>query len=184
MKTLGYGIIGTGRISVNHLDAIEQVEGARVVALTDQDGAKAHQDAAGRKTAPAVHPGWQTLLRDPAVEVVVICVPPQCHAEVVAAAARAGKHIYCEKPMAPTLQECHEMSTAAETAGVRLAIGQSMRFFPAFAQARRLLDEAGCRCGLSGKLHLSPCCPAVCKGGERRIADGLSRLPLVSAIVQ
>ncbi|OGV67334.1 MAG: hypothetical protein A3K19_01920 [Lentisphaerae bacterium RIFOXYB12_FULL_65_16] len=103
------------------------------------------------------------------------------HLDRLAAEGVLFEHCYSQSPVCTPSRTAFLTGRYPRTARCR----QNGQGIPADeVLITRLLDEAGCRCGLSGKLHLSPCCPAVCKGGERRIADGLSRLPLVSAIVQ
>ena len=68
-------------------------------------------------------------------------MPTQFHSEVAVAAAEAGKHILCEKPMAPSPAQCREMIAARDRAGVKLMIGQSTRFQPGNAMARRLIER-------------------------------------------
>ncbi len=142
IETLGYGIIACGKVSPRHMDAAEQIQGAQLVAIADQNVEKAEQISAERESKPAVYQDYQDLLQDKNVDVVVICLPTQLHAEVTIAAAKAKKHIYCEKAMAPTLKECRDMIAAADDSGVKLTIGQSTRFQACYIQARRVI-EAG-----------------------------------------
>ncbi len=124
------------------MDAAEQLEGAQLVAIADQNIDKAQQISAERASKPAVYQDYQDLLEDSKVDVVVICLPTQSHAPAALAAAEAGKHIYCEKAMAPTLKACRDMITAADDNGIKLTIGQSTRFQAWYMQARRVI-EAG-----------------------------------------
>ena len=142
MDKLGYGVIGLGRVSSRHLNAAEQNDGARLVAVADANFEKAQQIAAERETRPTAYQDYHDLLADEAVDVVAVCVPTHMHAEVTIAAAQAGKHVFCEKAMAPTIKECRAMIAATDDAGVKLMIGQSTRFTPPYAQARRVI-EAG-----------------------------------------
>ena len=140
MKTLGYGIIGCGRVSARHLDAAEQIEGARLVAVADRELEKARAVSNDRASQPAAFSDYRDLLGVAEVDVVVICLPTHLHADAAVAAARAGKHVFCEKAMAPTLRGCRDMMEAADTNGVKLTVGHSWRFFAPFQQARRLID--------------------------------------------
>ncbi len=135
-------MIGCGKVSARHMDAAEQIPGAKLVAIADQNVEKAEQVSRERESKPAVYQDYHDLLDDSNVDVVVVCVPTQLHAEVTIAAANAKKHIYCEKAMAPTLQECRAMIAAADDSGVKLMIGQSTRFQAPYAQAGRTI-EAG-----------------------------------------
>jgi predicted dehydrogenase len=80
-------------------------------------------------------------IADARVQAVVIATPTAYHREFAVAAAAAGKHVFCEKPMALTVQECEEMVAAAETAGVKLQIGFMRRFDRGFVQARERVER-------------------------------------------
>jgi len=124
------------------MDAIEHGPGMRLVAVADREFERADGIAAGRKPKPTAYQDYHDLLTDPAVDVVVVCLPSQLHAEATVAAANAGKHIYCEKVMASTVNEARAMIRAADANGVKLMIGHSTRYHSAYMQARRLI-EAG-----------------------------------------
>lgn len=78
------------------------------------------------------HRDWQSLVNDKTVEVVDICLPTEFHMPVALAAFEAGKHVFCEKPMALTNDQCRAMVDASRAAGRLLMIGQVLRFFPAY----------------------------------------------------
>ncbi len=141
MQQLGYGIIGLGMVSKRHLDAAETIPGARLVAIADHNVEKAEDVSAQRHSHPTVYGDYHDLLADADVDVVVVAVPTQFHAEVAIAAAEAGKHIYCEKAMAPTLAQCRAMIAAADDNDIKLTIGQSTRFQAHFVQARRVIEN-------------------------------------------
>ena len=81
-----------------------------------------------------------TLLARPDVDGVLITAPARSHTDLVVAAAAAGKHVFCEKPMAVTLADADRAIAAAEQAGVVLQVGFNRRFAPAFAAARAAID--------------------------------------------
>ncbi|MDP6507372.1 MAG: Gfo/Idh/MocA family oxidoreductase, partial [Planctomycetota bacterium] len=83
-------------------------------------------------------------------DVVVICTPTPSHPELVLRAAEAGKHVMCEKPMALTLKDCRRMIDACEQAGVKLAIGHTIRFFGTFRTVRRLVAEGAIGAPVAG----------------------------------
>ncbi len=140
MKTLGYGIIGCGRVSARHMTTVEAGEAMKLVAVADMHIERARQVSAQRTSRPTVYADYKDLLADENVDVVVICLPSQLHAQATIAAANAGKHVYCEKVMAATLQQARAMIDAAETNGVKLNIGHNTRYFPPYAQAHRLIQ--------------------------------------------
>lgn len=145
MEALGYGIVGCGRVSAAHIDALAQIEGTRVAALADPDPAKLERAALRVRDRgdeePALYADYRALLDDPAVQVVVVALPTQMHPEIAIAAMEAGRHVYCEKAMAATLAGCWAMIAARDRTGVKLTIGQSTRFRAPFAMARRLIER-------------------------------------------
>jgi predicted dehydrogenase len=91
---------------------------------------------------------WREVVNDPAVDMVDISAPSKIHREIVLAAARAGKHIFCEKPLAMNLADAREMLAAVEEAGIRHTIGFNYRKVPALALARQLVEK-----GLIGEVY-------------------------------
>lgn len=83
--------------------------------------------------------GFADALADPAVRGVVLCTPHSVHADQIAEAARAGKHVFCEKPLALTRADAQRALAACETAGVVLGVGHERRFEPGIAELRRLI---------------------------------------------
>lgn len=84
---------------------------------------------------------WQDIVADPAIDVIDIATPNNVHAEIAIAAAEAGKHIICEKPLAPTADEARQMLEAVEKAGVVTAVAFNYRRTPAVALAKKFIDE-------------------------------------------
>lgn len=100
---------------------------------------------AGRAQAAAAQHGGQAFASLDALlaacDVVDICTPPALHAGAAVAAARAGKHVVCEKPIARSLADAQAMVDACDAAGVRLFVAHVVRFFPEFARAKQLADD-------------------------------------------
>lgn len=84
---------------------------------------------------------WQELVDDPALDVVDICLPTEFHAPVALAAFKAGKHVFCEKPMALTNEQSQSMIDAARETGRLLMIGQVLRFFPAYKALKQAITS-------------------------------------------
>lgn len=84
---------------------------------------------------------WRAVIADPLIDVIDIATPNNSHAEIAIAAAEAGKHIICEKPLAPTAEEAGRMLAAAEKAGVVTAVAFNYRRTPAVALAKKYIDE-------------------------------------------
>lgn len=141
MTELGYGLIACGRVSSAHIDAIARTGGARVVAVADPNAEKAARARERAGGDAAVYADYRDLLDDPNVDVAVVMVPTQMHPEVTVAALEAGKHVYCEKAMAASVGGCREMMAARDRTGMLLTVGQSTRFRPPFAMARRLIER-------------------------------------------
>jgi predicted dehydrogenase len=134
-ERLGLAIIGTGRAGMIHARNFARLEGASVVALADASAASAQAAEAECGGAYACQ-DYRAALARPDVAAVVIATPSSLHREIAVAAARAGKHILCEKPMAMDATECDAMTAAVEAAGVKLQLGFMRRFDAAFVQAR------------------------------------------------
>ena len=85
-------------------------------------------------------PSWRDLVADPEIDAVYVATPVRFHAEQTIAAAAAGKHVLCEKPMAMSLAECDRMIAACRAAGVTLGIAYYRRFYPIVARITQLID--------------------------------------------
>ena len=129
MRRLRIGVIGTGTIANSaHLPAIVQLrDELELVAVADVRP-DVVQDVAKRFGAQHAYTDYHELLARPDIDMVDICTPEFLHREQVVAAAQAGKHIHCEKPMASSVAECDAMIAATRAAGVKLMIGHSRRF--------------------------------------------------------
>ncbi len=84
---------------------------------------------------------WKEVVRRPDIDLVDIVTPGDSHAEIAIAAAQAGKHVFCEKPLANTVAEAERMVEAVQKAGVRNMVAFNCRRVPAIAYARQLIDE-------------------------------------------
>ncbi|GAB92946.1 Gfo/Idh/MocA family oxidoreductase [Gordonia rhizosphera] len=133
--------IGAGRIGSSHTALVARhVYGAIVTAVADPvDGAAAR--LADAVDAPFATTDIDEVLVSPEVDAVLITAPARSHSDLVCRAAAAGKHVFCEKPMAVTLDEADRAIAAAEAAGVVLQVGFNRRFAPGFAAARRAVDD-------------------------------------------
>jgi len=133
-------LIGAGRIGASHATLLAQrVPGALLTTVADPrpEAASALAEALGVRAAqdPA------EVFADADVEAVVITAASVAHAELVTAAAAAGKAVFCEKPMGMSLEEIDRGIAAAASAGVALQVGFNRRFSQDFATARRLIDD-------------------------------------------
>jgi myo-inositol 2-dehydrogenase/D-chiro-inositol 1-dehydrogenase len=124
--TVGVGVIGVGRIGRMHADLLNrQIPGATLAAVHDA------VPAAAEAVDAHAYAALDELLADPAVDAVAICSSTETHADLIVAAARAGKAIFCEKPISLELAEVDRALGAVEAAGVPFQIGFNRRFDPA-----------------------------------------------------
>lgn len=132
-RRFGIGVIGCGTIAQTaHLPAIARLrDRARLVAVADVR-AEAAERAATTWEAEASYTDYHALLDRDDIDVVIVATPEFLHAEQVAAAAAAGKHILCEKPMAPSVEEADAMLVATRAADVVFMVGHSRRFTPRY----------------------------------------------------
>jgi myo-inositol 2-dehydrogenase/D-chiro-inositol 1-dehydrogenase len=129
--TVGVGVIGVGRIGRMHADLLaRQIPGAALAAVHDAD------PAAARAVAAPAFDGVDELLADPSVDAVAICSSTDTHADLIVAAARAGKAIFCEKPISLDLAEVDRALRVVEQCGVPFQIGFNRRFDPAHQAVR------------------------------------------------
>ncbi len=134
-------VVGAGRAGmVLARNAAGSVPGAELACVVDADPVVGHQ--AGAELGVDVFAHLERALAEAAFDGVVITAPTFAHRELAVLAAGAGKHVFCEKPMALSLADCDAMAAAAERAGVVLQVGFVRRFQPEFAEAKRRI-EAG-----------------------------------------
>jgi predicted dehydrogenase len=132
------GVIGCGAIACwSHLKALRDLTGAAVVGGADPDP-RARARAARLVNGPIYESPLELLARRD-VNAIVITAPPATHAELAIAAARAGKHVYVEKPLATTADDAARAIQAAATAGIIATVGFNYRWHPAHQRARRWL---------------------------------------------
>jgi predicted dehydrogenase len=142
-KPLTLGFIGYGRIAQAHLKAAANLPGVvRAVAIAGRRREKV-AEVAKAYGIPTVHDDYRRLLSDPEIEAVIITTPNDSHATIACDAARAGKHILIEKPMALDAHAAETMVRAAGTAGVTLMVAQCRRFSDAARELVRRLPTLG-----------------------------------------
>ena len=139
-KTLNVGIIGAGRIARVHAATlayrIPASTPVRICAIADVNPAAA-QEAAAMFNIPTATDDPGAIFADPSIDAVLICSVTATHAPFIVAAAQAGKHIFCEKPIALDLAQIDSALAAVEKAGVKLQIGFNRRFDANFARVRQ-----------------------------------------------
>jgi predicted dehydrogenase len=139
MAELRWGILSTAGIAREKvIPGIQHADRCRVVAIASRDMARA-TEVARRAGIPTAHGSYEALLADPSVDAVYIPLPNHLHAEWTIAAARAGKHILCEKPLALTSADAERMIEVAEAEGVRLMEALMYRLHPSWIALRELV---------------------------------------------
>ena len=139
MAKNGWGLIGTGRIADDRiLPGINAHPGNKLVGVVSRDQGRA--DTFAKKFgAEHAYTRYEDLLANPEVTVVAIHTPNSQHADQAVAAARAGKHVFCDKPMATSVADAERIVRACEKAGVKLGVNFHNRFMPCFIEARRII---------------------------------------------
>ena len=137
---VGVGVIGAGRIGLVHLEALSACECANAVIISNPTVTKA-EAAANKYRLDAFSSDAMDVINHPDVEAVWICSPSQYHAEQIKACAAAGKHVFCEKPIATDLAETIEAINACNEAGVKLMTALQRRFDPNFQRVKQAIDD-------------------------------------------
>ena len=140
MRRLRWGILSTAAIGRHKvIPGISRAEHCEVVAIASRDLAQAERVAA-EHSIPSAHGSYEALLADPNVDAVYIPLPNHLHASWTIAAAEAGKHVLCEKPLALNARDAERMIEAAERAGVHLMEAFMYRLHPSWVAVRELVD--------------------------------------------
>lgn len=148
MPDVGIGIIGSSFIADIHAESIKHVRGAKLVGVASPT--PGHADALARKQGiPHAFTDYCELLARDDVHGVVLGLPNHLHCEAALAAADAGKHVLCEKPMCMNLREADTMIEACRKAGVILMYAEELCFAPKYVRAKQLADE-----GALGRVYL------------------------------
>lgn len=145
---LRWGILGTGMIAHKFAQALQATATGRLVAVGSR-GAEAAQRFAAEFGVVRAHGGYAELIADVEVEAVYVATPHPSHAELAIAAARAGKHVLCEKPLTLNLADSERVVAAARAAGVTLMEAFMYRCHPQTAQLAALVRD-----GAIGRLGL------------------------------
>jgi predicted dehydrogenase len=141
-KTVGFALVGIGTLTMGQLlPAFAQCKIARPVALVSGHPEKANQQASRYGINPKNiynYENFDTIKDNPEVDVIYVVLPNGMHAEYTIRAAKSGKHVLCEKPMANTVEECQAMIDSCKTAGRKLMIAYRLRYEPITKKAIEL----------------------------------------------
>ena len=140
-RKIGWGLIGCGDIARKRVaPALRDLADCELVAVSRADAVRAESFAA-EFGARRWHADWRELVGDPEVEAVYVATPVHLHVEQAVAAAEAGKHVLCEKPLALSVAECERMNAAADSSGVLLGVTYYRRFYPAVERIGEILKS-------------------------------------------
>lgn len=138
-KVLNVGVVGVGGIAGAHFPGWRDSPHTEVVALADLDS-EALTRAGEEQGVSRLYADPMDLIRDPDVDIVDICTPNRYHAPLAIAAMEAGKHVLCEKPLAPTPDEIRRMIATRDRTGRMLMTAQNFRYDPAVAALKAEID--------------------------------------------
>ena len=145
---IAVGIIGAGNIAGQHIPGyLQAAEHAQVTAIADVDGARASKYTA-QLGSVQVFLDYRDMVASPEIDAVDICLPHHLHKDAIVAAAAAGKHILCEKPLCLTLDEADTVTRAVAASGVTLMCAHNQLFLPSVATAREMIRQ-----GKLGKVY-------------------------------
>jgi 1,5-anhydro-D-fructose reductase (1,5-anhydro-D-mannitol-forming) len=138
-RALGWGLVGCGDIAAKRVAAaLRDTAGSALVAVA-RARAELAEAFAREHRARRAHASWRDLVRDPEVDAVYVATPVRLHPEQAVAAAEAGKHVLCEKPMALDVAGCTRILDACRAHGVRLGVAYYRHHYPIVARLRAIL---------------------------------------------
>lgn len=132
-------LVGCGFMGRMHANVYSILDNASLVSVADRRPEKA--EAFSKEFGAIAYTDFDDMLANEQIDAVDICLPTFQHREYAVRAAKAGKHVLCEKPMALSVAEAEEMIAACNEAGVKLMIGHCIRFWPEYAYLKKLTDE-------------------------------------------
>ncbi len=147
------GVAGIGFMGWIHWLAYKDVADANVAAISTRNEKRRAGDWTGIQgnfgppgeqvdlSGIQAYSDFGEMLGDSKIDVVDICLPPHKHAEASIQALEAGKHVFCEKPMALSVEDCERMVAAAERAGKQIFIGHVLAYFPEYVKAKEIIDS-------------------------------------------
>lgn len=141
------GLIGAGGIAGAHVAGYKR-NPEKVVFAAVADPVTANAEARAAGTGAMIYADYAQMIAEADIDAVDICLPHHLHKDAIVAAARAGKHVLCEKPLCLTADEAIEVSAAVAASGITVMCAHNQLFLPAVAEAKRLLDA-----GVLGKVY-------------------------------
>jgi len=139
-QKVGIGVIGCGMQGQSHLQRLSNLPQAKIIATVDINEERAKMAA---KTYGAI--SWDTDYREALkrrdIEAVTVATPPFAHTQPVVDALEAGKHVFCEKPLALTIEEADLIVNTAKKTGLKLMVGFQNRFIPVYRKIKDLIEN-------------------------------------------
>jgi predicted dehydrogenase len=139
--TYRVAIIGSGNMARTHTRGWSKIREAEIAGYLDRD--KAYGEKLAAELGVPCFSDLDTMLARLEPDIIDICAPTPAHKELAIAAAKAGKNVFLEKPMARTLADCDEIIRVVQETGIMLMVGHVVRFFPEYAAAKRMIDGGG-----------------------------------------
>lgn len=148
MKKFNIGVIGYGWVAGAHIDSINATGQGQVMAVCSSRKLDPAELSAKHGGEIQCHTDLKKMLADPAIDVISVCSYPYQHMRQVIAAAKAGKHLIIEKPLALNLKDLRAMQKAVAEAGVQACVCFELRFSSQFIATKSVIDR-----GLLGQIH-------------------------------
>jgi myo-inositol 2-dehydrogenase/D-chiro-inositol 1-dehydrogenase len=168
--TLKFALLGAGRIGKTHAAAISTNRDATLAAVSDAFPEAA--EAIAKQYGCAVS-SIDKIAADPAIDAVAICTPTNTHADLIEQFARAGKAIFCEKPIDLSLERVRDSLKVVEETGAQLMVGFNRRFDPQFAAVKRAIDSG--RIGNVEMVHITSRDPGAPPAEYIKVSGGIFR---------
>ena len=148
-REVNLGVIGLGRIGKLHVQNImAQVTGVKLIGISDVLE-EALEDTARKFSVSLAKQDYRYLLDKKQIDAIIICTSTDTHAKIISEAAQAGKHIFCEKPIAHDMSEIDKALKAVNESRVKFQIGFNRRFDPGFKKAKEMIKT-----GKVGEPHI------------------------------
>jgi len=169
-KTVRWGVIGLGWFGEIHVETLASMPGIELAAVCTRRPQRL-AEVADRFHVPKRYTNYRELLADPAIDVIGITTHVDDHRDIAIDALRSGKHVFLEKPMAPTAVDCDQILAVAKEAPGAFMVGHICRFDPRVALAKRAIDE-----GRIGKIVSMHARRNLSKTIGRAVLDSISAL--------
>ncbi len=140
-NTIKLGIVGCGRVSADyHLPALKKLAGVEIIALADISTDRLNW-VGDRFHVKQRYTDYRSILHNPSIDAVAVCVPVQFHAEIALHVLDAGKHLFIEKPLALNLDECNCLIEHARKVNTKVMVGFNLRYHRLVREAQRIIQE-------------------------------------------